>query len=529
MRSHTKALPVQRQTKWFVCSFLLLSIVAALPALAVDLDNDLMQDEWETVNGLNPADPLDAALDGDTDGLTNLQEHDNLTDPNNRDTDYDWLTDGFELLTLGSDPTNPDSDDDQIPDWNEGVAGLDMTDWADGLDDLDADGVENVYEHLTGYKLTDAASVPEMVGNYSEDFEIPALPKAWSFPVPPESVEPWQRRCTSGLGYAGSCGRVAGRLEGVVGESVLHFSGNFRPSTVQVKLAWYTTGSVLILVDGVRVFERSGWGIWNDFAINLSGGSHIISFVHRNTDGSAGGLLSIDEFTVTEVLDLYSTAANNRFCADVQQYMADTWLTPVNVVEPDFDTFVSSRAEPWAALPPTYPANDVPLTTHQLTTTGENPLNGNAEFVQLLSCKTKRWDGLNDLFGPPDVSGTDVKGCRDVNMLTFERVIAGMSVAEVQQASGGSSNPDDIVRPIFDADQGGYLTEWIYDAAYLDGSNNLHVQGRQLESGQFPPFPTPPSTRGVHYCHLIAPEYARGLLLGDIPVIDNAPAGRIPQ
>jgi uncharacterized repeat protein (TIGR01451 family) len=47
----------------------------------IDSDGDLMPDDWELANGLNPRDPSDAALDSDGDGLTNLQEFLAGTDP----------------------------------------------------------------------------------------------------------------------------------------------------------------------------------------------------------------------------------------------------------------------------------------------------------------------------------------------------------------------------------------------------------------------------------------------------------------
>lgn len=47
-----------------------------------DDDNDGMPDSWEIENRLDPLDPNDASLDPDGDGLTNLQEHQENTNPN---------------------------------------------------------------------------------------------------------------------------------------------------------------------------------------------------------------------------------------------------------------------------------------------------------------------------------------------------------------------------------------------------------------------------------------------------------------
>jgi PKD repeat protein len=73
-----------------------------------DFDQDGMPDSWEAAHGLNPLSPLDAALDPDNDGLTNLQEFNQGTDPRSRDTDADGFGDGEEV-SLGSDPADRDS------------------------------------------------------------------------------------------------------------------------------------------------------------------------------------------------------------------------------------------------------------------------------------------------------------------------------------------------------------------------------------------------------------------------------------
>jgi hypothetical protein len=58
-----------------------------------DSDDDGMPDDWEILHGLNPNDSADAHLDHDNDGLTNLEEYQNGTDPNNADGDGDGITD----------------------------------------------------------------------------------------------------------------------------------------------------------------------------------------------------------------------------------------------------------------------------------------------------------------------------------------------------------------------------------------------------------------------------------------------------
>ena len=60
--------------------------------------------------------------DTDGDGLTNDQEAEIGSDPNDPDTDDDGLIDGEEVF-LGTDPTNPDTDDDGTTDLEEEQAG----------------------------------------------------------------------------------------------------------------------------------------------------------------------------------------------------------------------------------------------------------------------------------------------------------------------------------------------------------------------------------------------------------------------
>lgn len=109
-----------------------------------DTDMDGMPDSWEDANGLNKIDGADAALDNDTnggpDGLTNLQEFQSGTDPQDSDTDDDGLNDGDEINgtlnpwtagTLGTppgSPTNPlaaDTDGDGTSDGDEITNGTD--------------------------------------------------------------------------------------------------------------------------------------------------------------------------------------------------------------------------------------------------------------------------------------------------------------------------------------------------------------------------------------------------------------------
>jgi hypothetical protein len=61
-----------------------------------DDDDDGMADAYEIANALNPLDPGDAMLDGDADGLSNLQEAQFGSAAMNTDSDSDGIADGVE-------------------------------------------------------------------------------------------------------------------------------------------------------------------------------------------------------------------------------------------------------------------------------------------------------------------------------------------------------------------------------------------------------------------------------------------------
>jgi uncharacterized repeat protein (TIGR01451 family) len=101
-----------------------------------DGDGDGMPDEWEFDYGLNLGmDDANDDLDGD--GLLNIQEYDNGTDPNLSDTDSDEMPDGWEV-TYG---LNPLVDDDAEA-------------------DVDKDGYTNLEEYLYRTQPNDGSSKP---------------------------------------------------------------------------------------------------------------------------------------------------------------------------------------------------------------------------------------------------------------------------------------------------------------------------------------------------------------------------------
>lgn len=110
-----------------------INTVGSDPLLS-DSDGDGLSDGDEVQGGLDPSDPGDAILDFDSDGLSNAQEIALGTDVNLPDTDFDGLTDGFEVNTQGTEPLLIDTDGGGRGDGDE--VNTDATDPLDPADDI---------------------------------------------------------------------------------------------------------------------------------------------------------------------------------------------------------------------------------------------------------------------------------------------------------------------------------------------------------------------------------------------------------
>jgi len=105
-----------------------------------DVDNDGLPDEWE-IEMIGAITISDAEGDIDADGLSNIEEWENLTDPKNGDSDNDGLADYQEVNPSSgpsSNPNDPDTDDDGLNDYDEKSNGSNPRDA-----DTDNDGISD--------------------------------------------------------------------------------------------------------------------------------------------------------------------------------------------------------------------------------------------------------------------------------------------------------------------------------------------------------------------------------------------------
>ncbi|MBI5192612.1 MAG: DUF1566 domain-containing protein, partial [Nitrospirae bacterium] len=135
-----------------------------------DTDGDGLPDGWEVQYGLNPLDSSgDNGVNGDPDGdgFSNIQEYQGGSNPSdwnsipNMDTDLDGISDSDEITIYSTDPNNPDTDGDWIFDGYEVSNGLDpLVINNKATSDTDGDEWTDWQEFVLGTNASDPNSVP---------------------------------------------------------------------------------------------------------------------------------------------------------------------------------------------------------------------------------------------------------------------------------------------------------------------------------------------------------------------------------
>jgi len=142
--------------------FAALSAVEDMTGSSSGSDMDSLPDAWELAHFGN-LDAFDSG-DADRDGLTNLGEYQNGTDPLDPDSDDDGLSDGDEANVHGTDPTTSDTDADTFNDGYE---------LRNGGDPLDASVIAAFVE--AGTVTTDETWTEVTLNNAFDDPTVIAL------------------------------------------------------------------------------------------------------------------------------------------------------------------------------------------------------------------------------------------------------------------------------------------------------------------------------------------------------------------
>lgn len=188
---------------------------------------------------------------------------------------------------------------------------------------------------------------------------------------------------------------------------------------------------------------------------------------------------------------------HDGFCAEAQRRLVGTALPVTNIVETAFEPFKKSKP---AVLP---------VRTHQFLVADA------AGRPMQLSCKTKSADHLRSAHGAA-AAGPD-RSCRDLHRDMVSGVWGTLTPAERARA------PHPPWRVMLDADTESYMgSSWLKSRAEATrgADDRLHLRAAGLFAGwedwrwKF----MPESFRGNHYCHLVAPERIRRLMLGEEPL-----------
>ncbi len=124
-----------------------LELRLGLNIYSIDTDHDVMSDYWEYTNGLDPLTP-DADEDPDLDGVPNICEYGNGTNPLNNDTDSDMMPDLWEIQN----GLNPRCDDSQLDPDQDGLSNL--IEYQRGLDPNQSDTTSSPLTDLLPLTMT---------------------------------------------------------------------------------------------------------------------------------------------------------------------------------------------------------------------------------------------------------------------------------------------------------------------------------------------------------------------------------------
>ena len=189
--------------------------------------------------------------------------------------------------------------------------------------------------------------------------------------------------------------------------------------------------------------------------------------------------------------------SHDQFCAEVQRRLVDTPLPIENVIEPDFEAFKQSK-----------PGIE-PLRTHQFVERDA------AGAIRGISCKTKTADHLLAVHGDTAVTHRSAtRSCSDIQRAI---VLETWTALTPSQRRTAQVDPSKI---FLQADSLSYTgSSWVKTPATLttgsDGWPRLRASALLAHWEDWRWKMMPASWRGNHYCHLVAPEQVRTLLLAN--------------
>jgi hypothetical protein len=202
--------------------------------------------------------------------------------------------------------------------------------------------------------------------------------------------------------------------------------------------------------------------------------------------------------------DAVFTATTPQFCAEVQRRVAGTQQPLRNVMHDEFQSFVKSKP----SVKPLEPQQYVEYADASRTQ------------PQRISCKLKTADHINAVYGNGAAATQENdNACREINRTTILAVFRALDPG----TRGRLAVPPH--RFMLDGDENrimgsGWIEPYPFVYAGMDGAVHVHAKALFVLWDDWRWQLAPDKFRGTHYCHLIAPEYARALMTGEV----SAPA-----
>lgn len=193
-----------------------------------------------------------------------------------------------------------------------------------------------------------------------------------------------------------------------------------------------------------------------------------------------------------------------EFCVAGQRGIANTRVPISTVVHTDYAAFVQSKPEV------------KPLTVHQFVTYRGV---GTAQ-PQMISCKFKSADHIRAEHGRG--SAGDSASCAYLNRRTLDQVLSSLSKRERKKLK---FNQGQAV--LIEADEVATMgPQWLepFEMVRTDISNTLRIKAKGMRNDWNDPklANAPARLKGTHYCHVIAPDYLKSLLLGQAKPNDDS-------
>jgi hypothetical protein len=183
-------------------------------------------------------------------------------------------------------------------------------------------------------------------------------------------------------------------------------------------------------------------------------------------------------------------------CAEAQRLVAGTARPVVNLSYVDFDEFVLSKAQ------------IEPLTSQQFVWYAD----AERRHPKRISCKLKTADHILTHYGAGAASAEST--CQAANVSIVDRVFAQLTDEERGRLKFARE------RVVVEADEMAATgPDWLEPYFYVSlATDTVRIKPRGFRADWNDPrlAQAPPRFKGTHYCHLIAPQYVKRIVLGDV-------------